>query len=110
MLQQIIALIIIAFILARLFWQKQKQQINANEFIFWLIFWLISAGAIILLKWIDKLVLVLGFSSSGINFLIYLGIVLLFYLIFKLRLRLEKIERDLTKIIREIALKNHKQD
>ena len=104
MFQQIIALIIIAFFLARLFWQKQKKQIAASEFIFWLIFWLLSAGAIIFLKWIDKLVASLGFSGSGIEILLYIGVVILFYFIFRLRLRLEKIEQDITKIIRKITL------
>jgi len=108
MLQQIIALIIIAFFLARLFWQKQKKQINANEFIFWLIFWLLAAGAIIVLKWIDRLVANLGFSGSGIDILIYIAIVILFYFIFRLRLKLEKIEKNITKIVREITLKNSK--
>ncbi len=104
MLQQIIALFIIAFFLARLFWQKQKKQIGANEFLFWLIFWFLAAIAIITIKFIDKLVAGLGFTGSGIEVLLYLSIVLLFYLIFRLRLRLAKVERNLTKIIREIAL------
>ena len=94
--------------MARLFWQKQKKQINANEFIFWLIFWLLAAGAIIVLKWIDKLVANLGFSGSGIDILIYIAIVILFYFIFRLRLRLEKIEKDITKIIRKISLDDKK--
>ncbi|MDD5072076.1 MAG: DUF2304 family protein [Patescibacteria group bacterium] len=104
MLQQIIALIIIAFFLARLFWQKQKKQIGANEFFFWLVFWFLAAGAIIALKWIDKLVASLGFSASGIDVLIYIAIVILFYFVFRLRLRLEKIERDITKIVRKITI------
>ncbi len=104
MFQQVIALIIIAFFLARLFWQKQKKQIAASDFIFWLIFWLLSAGAVIFLKWIDKLVADLGFSGSGIEVLLYLGVAILFYFIFRLRLRLEKIEQDITKIVREISL------
>jgi len=105
MLQQIIALIIIAFFLARLFWQKQKKQINANEFIFWLVFWLLAAAAIVFLKLIDKLVSSLGFSGSGIDILFYIAIIILFYLIFKLRLRLVKIEKDITKLVRNIAIK-----
>jgi len=105
MLQQVLALIIIAFFLARLFWQKQKKQINANEFIFWLIFWLLAAAAIITLKWIDKIVDKLGFSGSGIDILLYVAIIILFYLIFRLRLRLVKIEKDITKIVRSIAIK-----
>ncbi|MEA3463648.1 MAG: DUF2304 domain-containing protein [Patescibacteria group bacterium] len=104
-MQQIIALIIIAFFLSRLFWQKQKKQISANEFIFWLFFWLLAAGAIICLKWIDKLAVSLGFSARGIEVLLYIAVVILFYFIFKLRLRLEKMEKNITKIVREITLK-----
>ena len=104
MFQQTIALIIIAFFLARLFWQKQKKQINAGEFIFWLIFWLLAAIAMIFLKWIDKIVAGLGFSGSGIEVLLYTAVAILFYFIFRLRLRLEKMEKDITKIVREISL------
>lgn len=105
MLQQIIALIIIAYFLARLFWQKQKKRINANEFIFWLVFWLLAAGAIVSLKWVDKFVADLGFSGSGIDVLFYIAVVILFYLIFKVRLRQERQEKEITKITRKIALK-----
>ncbi len=105
MFQQIIALIVIAFFLSRLFWQKQKKQISVNELVFWLIFWLLAATAIITLKWIDKLVANLGFSGSGIDILFYISVIILFYLIFKLRLRLVKIEKDITKLVRNIAIK-----
>ncbi len=106
MTQQIIALIFIMFFLSRLYWQKQKKEINYNEFIFWLIFWHIVAGSIISLRWIDAFVARIGFSGSGIDVLLYVGIALLFYFIFKLRLRLAKIEKNITKIIRHIALKD----
>lgn len=106
MFQQLLALIVILFFLFRLFWQKQKKQIGANEFIFWLVFWVLAAVLIIALKQIDKLVARLGFSGSGIEILLYLGIAVLFYFIFRLRLKLEKMEKDITKIVREIALKD----
>jgi len=106
--QQTIALIFIAFFLARLFWQKKQKQLGANEFIFWLIFWLISAATIVSLKWVDKLVAKLGFSGSGIDILLYLAIAILFYFIFRLRLRMEKMEKDITAIVRELSLKNKK--
>ncbi len=106
MIQQVIALIIVSFFLARLFWQKQKGQIKAGEFVFWLIFWLIAGFAIIFIKQIDNLVAGLGFSGSGIEVLIYLAVVVLFYLIFKIRIKLAKIEKDITNIVRGIAIKN----
>lgn len=106
MFQQIIALIIIAWFLARLYWQKQKNLISLNEFVFWLIFWLLAALLIICLKFIDKLVAYLGFSGTGIEVLLYLGMAALFYFIFRLRLKLEKIEKDITAIVKNIALKD----
>ncbi|MDO9399803.1 MAG: DUF2304 family protein [bacterium] len=105
MFQQILALVIIIFFLVRLFLQKRKKQITTTEFVFWLFFWLFSIGVIFSLKWLDKFVANLGFSSSGINILLYLSVVVLFYLIFRLRLKLSKIERDITKLVRHIALK-----
>lgn len=106
MLQQIIALIFIAFFLSRLYWQKKKNYIGINEFIFWLIFWLAAAGLIIFLKYIDILVADLGFSGRGIDVLLYLSAAVLFYLVFRLRLKLEKIEQDITKVVKNLALKD----
>ncbi|MCX6795995.1 MAG: DUF2304 family protein [Candidatus Falkowbacteria bacterium] len=108
MLQQLLAIIIILFFLGRLFWQKKKNEISLVEFIFWLLFWLFAIFAIIFIRAIDKFVANLGFSSSGISVLFYLGTIILFYLILRLRLRLEKIEHSLTKIVRELTLINKK--
>jgi len=108
MFQRILALIIVLFFLSRLFWQKRKKQIGANEFIFWLIFWCLVGVLIFNLKQIDRIVAFLGFSASGIDILLYLGIAVLFYFIFRLRLRLEKMEKDITTIVRNMALKDKK--
>lgn len=105
MLQQFLAIGIIIFLASRVFWQKKKKQITGSEFLFWLAFWFLAALAVIFLKQIDRFVAYLGFSSNGINFLLYVSVMVLFYLIFRLRIRLEKQEKNITKIIREIAIK-----
>lgn len=87
-------------------WQKKTDKISSNELYFWLVFWIIAAAVIIFIKKVDILVANLGFSGSGIQVLLYLGIVVMFYMIFKLRLRLEKQDRELTKIVRFLALKD----
>ncbi len=104
MWQQIIALLFILFFLLRLIQQKKNKDLKQNEFNLWLAFWSIGAVAILFIKQIDKLVASLGFSGAGINFLLYLSLFTLFYLVFKLRLKIAKIESQLTKIVREIAL------
>ena len=103
MLQQIIAIIIIAYFLVKLIKQKKKKSISNNEFILWLTFWIIGAIAIIGIKGIDKLVANLGFSGSGINVLLYIAIIILFHSMFKLRLQIEKQDKNITKLTREIA-------
>lgn len=109
MLQQVIALVIILFFIFRLAGQKQKKQIGGNEFRLWLFFWLLAAAAIIFIKDIDRLVESFGFSGSGINFLIYLAVLALFYLVFRLRLSLAKMDKNLTEIARQIALSDKKE-
>jgi hypothetical protein len=105
MLQQIIALSFIIIFIWRLYQQKKKKEIGANEFILWLSFWSLGALAIIFIRLIDQVLVSIGFSGSGINFLFYLAVMSLFYFVFKLRLKLSKVEKNLTDLVREITLK-----
>ncbi|MFH0840356.1 MAG: DUF2304 family protein [bacterium] len=105
MFQEIIALIIIAFFLTKLIWQKKNKQIQKSEFVFWLFFWIIATVIILLIKQIDQLVASLGFTGSGIDVAFYLGVALLFYLIFRVRLKLAKIDKQITNVVEKIALK-----
>lgn len=105
MLQQILAIIIIAFFLVRLFGQKKKNQITPNEFSIWLIFWLIALAAIIFLKQIDTLVADLGFSGTGINILVYLTVLALIYFVFRLRLTIAKMEKNISELNQALTLK-----
>jgi len=108
MLQIYIALIIIAFFLGRTFWQKKNNKISRNEAIFWISFWILAAVFMFLIKRIDAFVAGLGFSATGIDVLSYFSIAIIFYLIFKIIVRMEKIEKNVTEIIRKISLKDYK--
>ncbi len=104
MLQQAIALIIILIFVFRLFVLKKQAKVSANEFIFWLAFWIIAAAGVIFVKDLDRLAAALGFSASGIQIILYAAVAVLFYMNFRLRLKIEKMDKDLTKIVRELAL------
>ena len=105
MFQELLALLIIFLFLARLGWQLHQKQIPRGQFIFWLIFWLIGGVLIIYIKSIDIFVARLGFSSSGIQILFYIAVAIIFYFIFRLRLKIERMESDLTTVIRLLALR-----
>lgn len=103
MLQKLLALAVIAFFLVKLLWQQRQRKLAWTEFSFWLIFWLSSAIAVLMLGKIDRLVASLGFSGNGIEVLLYVGLAICLYFIFRLRLRLEKMDRQLTQIASLIA-------
>lgn len=104
MLQQIIVLLIILVFYQRVIKQRRKNLMSQNEFLFWTFFWGLSAILVLFIKKLDLLAQSIGLTASGIDILIYSSILVIFYFIFRLRLRMEKIEKEITKIIREKAL------
>ncbi len=103
MLQSSIALVIIILFIFRLAWQNYHRQVTRAEYSFWLSFWFVSAMLILFIKDIDRLVAALGFSGSGIQILLYLAVALLFSQIFRLRLKMELMERNITKLTEDKA-------
>jgi hypothetical protein len=105
LLQQLIAIIIIVLIIWRISARFQKKEISSRSFWSWLIFWLIALLVVIFLRQIDFVAARIGIIASGIELLVYVSVVLAFYLIFRIFVRLDKIEKDITKIVREVAIK-----
>ena len=55
----------------------------------------------------DKIASYVGLqTATGIDLVVYIAVGLAFYLIFRLFVHIERIERDITKIIRHVALKD----
>lgn len=106
MWQQIIALVLIIIFITRLTLLKKNNKIQKNEYIFWMIFWTLAWLAILFLKQLDTLLIDFGFSGSGINFLLYLAVLFLFYLIFRLRLKILDLDTKITRLLRELALRD----
>jgi len=105
MLQQIIAIVIIAFFIIRLFEQKRKKAVGGNELLLWLSFWIIALMAIIFIKQIDALVAYLGFSGAAINLLVYFAILALLYQVFRMRLKIAKMDKNISELNQALTLK-----
>lgn len=110
MIQQLIALAIIIIFFAKILKNKKKGLIANNEFLFWTIFWLVAAIAIIFIKQIDSFLFSLGISASGINFIFYLGVLILFYFVFRLRLNIAKLDADLTEMNKHLSIEKAKKE
>jgi hypothetical protein len=103
MIIQLILIFVILLIIIKLFGEFRKGQINFQALVAWLVVWLAAILAITYPRLTVVVANRLG-VGRGVDLVVYFSIIIIFYLLFRLLLRLEKIEREITKIIRELAL------
>jgi len=100
---QYIATGIIVIILIQLLIQVLKDRAQLFKLLFWGIFW----GIALIFIWlptntIDKVGQLFG-VGRGIDVLVYLSIIFLFYYIFKQNEKINKLEKEITKLVRRLA-------
>ena len=104
----VLKIIITLFVLLsiyKLIKQKQNNKINLLSFIFWFILWIVIAIVFYLPETTSYIANIVGIGR-GVDLAVYTSIVVIFYLLFKLFIRLNKIDREITKIVREKAIKD----
>lgn len=102
---KVIITIFILFVLSRVFLKYKKREITVREFLVWLIFWLLVLVATFWPRWTDLAANVVG-VGRGADLLIFVSIIVLFFAVFKIIVKLKKIEREVTTIVRKVALKD----
>jgi hypothetical protein len=100
---QILLLIAIAYIILKTAQKYRISAITVREFFLWICFWLIGALVVLFPKATDSAAQFLGIAR-GADLIVYIGIIILFAGLFFLLVRLERLERDVTKIVRKMAL------
>jgi len=104
---EIISIILMIFALfawSRAILNYRKKRLSLNEFIFWTLVWFLVILASIIPAVFGDIADILGIES-GINLLVYISIILLFYLMYRSYVKIKQIHQELTKIVRNIAIK-----
>ncbi len=105
---QIFFLLFFTFALLRTIKQFRAHQLPIYWTLIWVIVW-VGAGVVVLLPQTTDMAARLVGVGRGVDVVMYLALVSLFYLLFRLYARLEGMEREITKLVRLIAL-NPKED
>lgn len=105
MLIQFILIIVIIFIVLRLIYKLKAKEINLSQFFSWLVIWL-SAICIIWYPQITTYLAARVGIGRGVDLVIYVSIIVIFYFMFRLLLKIEQIEKQITKIVRHDSLKD----
>ena len=105
---QIIIIIFALFVLTRILLRLRENKLTIGEFLFWFISWIL----IILFAFIPSIssffAQMLGIGR-GVDVLIYSALIFIFYLIFRIIIKLESLQQELTLVVRELAIKNSTQ-
>lgn len=104
MLLQVIITVLILLALASAVSKYRKGKINSGEFILWSVLWLALLVASIFPNLPSTLSVYLGIGR-GVDMVIYASIFVLFFLVFKIYVRMESQEREMTALVRELSIK-----
>ena len=109
MIIKIAILLFVVFVLYRTFLRFQHKDITGRELAVWVILWLMVGGATIYPQQTDVLAQAVG-VERGADLLVYISIIVLFFVVFKVIVKLEKIDRDITAVVRHTAIKENKDE
>lgn len=102
-LLQILGIIFALFALSRVILRFKDKNISLTELIFWCVIW----GSVVIVALFPEIFVtlsrVLGIGR-GVDTLLYFGMILLFYLLFRLYVKVETQQKDITKLVRMVAL------
>ena len=91
------------FALSRVVLRFKDKNISLTELVFWCIIWGSVIGVALFPEIFVTLSRVLGIGR-GVDTLLYFGMILLFYLLFRLYVKVETQQKDITKLVRMFAL------
>lgn len=106
---QIIVSLFVLIIVFRLFKKFKDNTLKTLEFIGWLLLWLTVVVVFWLPQTTSYLALILGIGR-GVDLAIYVALLVIFYLIFRVYLRIDRQQREITKIVRHLALKDEDKE
>ncbi|MBI3626733.1 DUF2304 domain-containing protein [Candidatus Uhrbacteria bacterium] len=97
----LLALIVIVFY--KIYQRYREKVISNREMLFWSVIWVVAGLLTIWPGTTSFLASTVGIGR-GVDLVVYLALILILYLIFKLIVRVEKLERNLTEIVRHQAV------
>ena len=101
----IILSIFILFAFSRVLLRFNDKTISYKEAVFWSLLWIGAAIVIFMPGFTGTLATILGIGR-GADLIIYIAIILNFYIVFRLYVKLDKLDNNITTIVEKIAHKD----
>jgi hypothetical protein len=100
---QILIIAFAIFALTRAVRQFKKGSFSIAWLIFWILFWACAAVVAFLPQTTDVVARLVG-VGRGADMIVYLSLIALFYLVFRIYVKIEQVEGEITRLVRGRAL------
>lgn len=108
MVIKILISLFVAFALSRVILRYREKSFGAFALVFWTLIWVIMAFFVWKPASSDTIANILG-VGRGVEALLAMAVVILFYAIFRLYVKLEWLEHEITVLVQKLALKDKRQ-
>ncbi len=105
---QFILFVFVLFAASRAVLQFRGGTIRFGALSFWLIVWAVALIAIFYPEQTTEIARLLGIGR-GVDVVVYASIAILFYLVFRLHVYIENLRTEISRLIREVSLKEVKK-
>ncbi len=106
---QILLIVFFIYAIFKVIGRYRGREISWLGAVAWFLFWLAAIGVVIKPDSSAYFAKLLG-VGRGADLVIYLALALLFFLMFRANIRLEKIEKNITHLTRKIALRENEKE
>jgi hypothetical protein len=83
--------------------KKISNNLGFKATVFWILFWVLAVVVVLLPNSTTMIANQFGIGR-GVDFIFYISLAIIFFLLFKLNVKLDSLNRDITKVIREKAI------
>ncbi len=91
------------FAISRTVRQFRKGALTIAWLIVWIVFWILVSAVAFSPNTTNIFARFVG-VGRGVDFIIYVSIIALFYLVFRLFVKIEDVEREITRLVRKLAI------
>ena len=103
MIIQILLIIFFLFAIVKVVGRWRAGGLTAGGLVGWLVFWL-AAGVVVLLPNSTAYFAKIAGIGRGADLVVYVALAAVFFIIFKLMVKIELLNKDITKLARKISL------
>lgn len=107
MILQIIVCVFVLWMIVRLAIEMKNNQISLNKFLLWTLIWIGLAIIALIPGIVNYLASLVGIERAR-DLPIYVSVIILFIMVLRIGIKIEKIEQEITNLVKSIALKRNK--